>query len=1380
MNRKKYAAFFMTILMAFTFCISVSTVYAEDPKEADGILVEKDESTKLPEGLVENNERTEVEEKESNPDDKAHTVDEDSGSQSEEKSNISPSMLRAPGNQGSIEIQSFEDLKQYLEYKSLASDTGISRFVLKGGNYEITKSFEIDLDDPYFHGKADSIKYGLISVEDEFSIKGNGNTISFKQDEAVALFDIINSPKYEIDGLKISYPKNVSGFTFAHVLESKDTDTGFASANGVVKNIEVNVGGSVIPLKAIGKEKHSNHFYPEYNGVISSGFSWYVQNTNFENININIQDNIGSNERPADEKSMVAAYGFTHHFGNVDYTGSYNVNTWVELIDKLNPSVLKDTGYIVGLNINVGGNILAYGNNTGYSAGVGQDMGAAWMENINLKIGGDIITDLKGNNTPMTQSYINPYAFGFSEEVMNLTDSSLEVRNIIFNGENLPNSSRISYLGAVAHNNSKGNYINIKNNAINVTGKIAGKSNQNILSSIGFDNDWNSAGKDGTNWIQESEGNIYTIESMNLESDKTIMLDALGKKWRTGTNTLSTATLPEASLKNEKVTVKDMKITAKDAVISLLMFNASNAKNNTLDYGDIKIKANNTSFYGMGNLLNDKPKLNYYKNITENNRITMKNLNIESNDAEYISLMAGFQDSEQELKNNIVKADNVNIQLNSSLNTYIGGIANYSKSPIDSCRVFLGSINVTNQGKQNLYFGLGVSRMDKSSIKNSGVFVDSNISAKSKTLFGGGFVGFSNESTLENNDFQINGAEDVGYEGGRYGGFAGWITRGITKNNSSLILNDYMPFVGYADGGSIENCSHYINKKPPKYYSGLLASGKNNPVISHSTLLVEKDFEDAILYRKDNVSENSGNNYVVVVDDAGIFNRFAYAVGETKSTSDEMGKEISVFRKVGDPIGKINIKERSFQDKYWNKTNQPYEIGDTEKTFGYMTRNEAGKISAFGIDSDDIISDEGKNGHLSDYYHRHAGLVSENQIVYDLLGIRGNEKFAVLYDGNGFDSGSVPTDKNSYHKDTSVTVLSPGNIARKGYTFICWNTKSDGSATNYKAGESFSITEDTTLYAVWKKNPNIVTFRNGDSEYGKVKVENGKTIDGDDLTNESMPQNPTKSGYTFKEWNTKKDGKGTSFTGKTVVNEDMTVYAIYSMNAATMNEAPTLEVKDKTIKQGEALDLNSLVVSAKDKEDGDLIKAVKLIDDGGFNKDKVGKYTVIFKVTDKDGASATKRAVVTVTYGLATMNEAPTLEVKDKTIKQGEALDLKSLVVSATDKEDGDLIKAVKLIDDGGFNKDKVGKYTVTFKVTDKDGASATKRATVTVIEKDKPLPNPEKNKPKHDNSKSKVQDDRISPKTGDGYNLSQYGMLLGLSGILLAAIEIRKRRKVN
>ena len=43
-----------------------------------------------------------------------------------------------------------------------------------------------------------------------------------------------------------------------------------------------------------------------------------------------------------------------------------------------------------------------------------------------------------------------------------------------------------------------------------------------------------------------------------------------------------------------------------------------------------------------------------------------------------------------------------------------------------------------------------------------------------------------------------------------------------------------------------------------------------------------------------------------------------------------------------------------------------------------------------------------------------------------------------------------------------------------------------------------------------------------------------------------MPKNPTKAGYTFKEWNTKADGKGTACDGKSTVNGDMTVYAVYT------------------------------------------------------------------------------------------------------------------------------------------------------------------------------------------------------------------------------------------
>lgn len=896
----------------------------------------------------------------------------------------------------SLEIRSFEDLKPNLEYKSVPIRDGssdlIERLVLKGGNYEIVSNFEIDLDDPFFSGKEEAIRYGLISAIENISINGNGHTVSFKQNKAVALFSLVNCPEYIIENLKVSYPGDVSGFGFAQMLKSKDNDTGLAKATGLVKNVEINVGGNINPLEVNGQEVWSNHFIGQYKGVMSTGFSWYIQNTDIENIDININGNIGDTSRPTVETDMVAAYGFTHHFGNVAYTKDYNASTWERLHNQGDPSVLKDAGHIIGLNINVGGNIQAYGNNTGYSAGVGQDMASAWMENINVKITGNIITDLVGNSTNIPYSYTTPYAFGVSDELMNLTDSSLEVNNIIFNGKNLSESSDLVLVGATANNNSTGNYINIKNNNIKVRGKIEGKSNQNILSSIGFNNDWNSSENSGVNWIHVNENNNYDVGQIDLKSDKIIQFNALGKKWRTGQNPLGTQKLPEASLKDNKVIVGDINIVSSGTVsTALLMFNSSNAKNNTLDYGNITIKGNSTSFYGMGNLQNKQPTTNFYENIAENNHVTMKDLNIETKEAPYISMMVGFQDTEQKLKNSTVNVGKVSIKLdNNSYPSYIGGIASFSKDIIDSCRVFAGSVKIENTGNKNIYFGLGASRANGTTIKNSGVFVDSDIDIQSPTLYGGGFIGYSKGSTIQGNDFQLDGKNNIQLSKGTYGGFGGWLSNSTIKNNSSLILNDFAPFAGHANGGIITGAAHYVKEKAPQYFSALLSSGGDNPKIINSTLLVEKEFEDTILYRKDSISEDSGDNYLVVVDGGSDFNRTAYKVAETVSTSEEMGEEVPVFKKIGEPIGKINIKERTFQDRYWNVDVAPYEVGNEENNFDYMIKNQAGQINVFGIDSNKIVSADGTKAILHDYYHRHAGLMSDTSIVYDLLGIRGD------------------------------------------------------------------------------------------------------------------------------------------------------------------------------------------------------------------------------------------------------------------------------------------------------------------------------------------------------------------------------------------------------
>ena len=77
--------------------------------------------------------------------------------------------------------------------------------------------------------------------------------------------------------------------------------------------------------------------------------------------------------------------------------------------------------------------------------------------------------------------------------------------------------------------------------------------------------------------------------------------------------------------------------------------------------------------------------------------------------------------------------------------------------------------------------------------------------------------------------------------------------------------------------------------------------------------------------------------------------------------------------------------------------------------------------------------------------------------------------YKVTYDANGATSGTAPTDATSYTSGTTVTVKSnSGNLAKTGYTFGGWNTKSDGTGTNYTAGSgTFTITANTTLYAKW-------------------------------------------------------------------------------------------------------------------------------------------------------------------------------------------------------------------------------------------------------------------------------------------------------------------------
>ena len=57
-------------------------------------------------------------------------------------------------------------------------------------------------------------------------------------------------------------------------------------------------------------------------------------------------------------------------------------------------------------------------------------------------------------------------------------------------------------------------------------------------------------------------------------------------------------------------------------------------------------------------------------------------------------------------------------------------------------------------------------------------------------------------------------------------------------------------------------------------------------------------------------------------------------------------------------------------------------------------------------------------------------------------------------------------EEQTKEKDVDLT-LSENVPTRKGYRFIEWNTKEDGSGTSYDPGATYSKNQVVTLYAIW-------------------------------------------------------------------------------------------------------------------------------------------------------------------------------------------------------------------------------------------------------------------------------------------------------------------------
>jgi hypothetical protein len=171
--------------------------------------------------------------------------------------------------------------------------------------------------------------------------------------------------------------------------------------------------------------------------------------------------------------------------------------------------------------------------------------------------------------------------------------------------------------------------------------------------------------------------------------------------------------------------------------------------------------------------------------------------------------------------------------------------------------------------------------------------------------------------------------------------------------------------------------------------------------------------------------------------------------------------------------------------------------------------------------------------------------------------------YTLTYLGNGNTSGNVPVlGPTIYNSGTSVTILgnsgSPVLAKTGGFQFGGWNTSADGSGTNYVGGNTFNITQDTTLYAQWLITGSPRLIYNSNATYGGSGTAPSSSntayppYSSADIVNNTFTNT---NGYTFGGWNTAADGSGTYYPAGSEIS--MPALGLVNLYAQWINPATT-------------------------------------------------------------------------------------------------------------------------------------------------------------------------------------------------------------------------------
>jgi len=170
--------------------------------------------------------------------------------------------------------------------------------------------------------------------------------------------------------------------------------------------------------------------------------------------------------------------------------------------------------------------------------------------------------------------------------------------------------------------------------------------------------------------------------------------------------------------------------------------------------------------------------------------------------------------------------------------------------------------------------------------------------------------------------------------------------------------------------------------------------------------------------------------------------------------------------------------------------------------------------------------------------------------------------YTVTFNSNGA-TGNAPTEVKT-DSGSSVTMPIQGSLDKIGCTFGGWNTKSDGTGTNYNVEQKYTVINNVTFYAKWTINTHTLTTTANPSGSGSFLRSPNQT--NYDYGTNVLVTATVASGYVFNGWSGDASGTANPLTitmdkNKTVTANFVAVYtltiAVSPIGGGTVSRNPS-------------------------------------------------------------------------------------------------------------------------------------------------------------------------------------------------------------------------------